>query len=136
MGARCGLRGQGQAAHSGGTLVHALPTCWLCHALQVLGTPTLEEIQAMNQNYTEYKFPQARARPHSKPQPPPFPCANRAPRTFPRCPARLAGQAAPVAQGLPPPHAVGRHRAGLALLALFARLAHQAPRGLRDALLR
>ena len=27
--------------------------------LQVLGTPTLEEIQAMNQNYTEYKFPQA-----------------------------------------------------------------------------
>ena len=45
------------------TLVHPLPTCWLCHALQVLGTPTLEEIQAMNQNYTEYKFPQARARP-------------------------------------------------------------------------
>ena len=63
MGARCGLRGQGHAAHSGGTLVHPLPTCWLCHALQVLGTPTLEEIQAMNQNYTEYKFPQARAGP-------------------------------------------------------------------------
>lgn len=35
------------------------PTCRLCHVLQVLGTPTLEEIQAMNQNYTEYKFPQA-----------------------------------------------------------------------------
>ena len=26
---------------------------------QVLGTPTLEEIQSMNQNYSEYKFPQA-----------------------------------------------------------------------------
>ena len=66
----------------------------------------------------------------------PLPCAHLAPRTFPRRPARLAGQAAPVAQGLPPPHAVGRHRARLALPALLTRLAHQAPRGLRDALLR
>ena len=35
----------------------------LVEIIKVLGTPTLEEIQAMNQNYTEYKFPQARARP-------------------------------------------------------------------------
>ena len=39
------------------------PTSLLVHVLQVLGTPTLEEIQAMNQNYTEYKFPQARRPP-------------------------------------------------------------------------
>lgn len=42
--------------------VAALPTLSAVHVLQVLGTPTLEEIQAMNQNYTEYKFPQARRR--------------------------------------------------------------------------
>ena len=33
---------------------------------QVLGTPTLEEIQAMNQNYTEYKFPQVKPHPWNK----------------------------------------------------------------------
>ena len=58
------MRAASGQGHSKGALRarrHPLPTCWLCHALQVLGTPTLEEIQAMNQNYTEYKFPQARA---------------------------------------------------------------------------
>ena len=34
--------------------------------MQVLGTPTLEEIQAMNQNYTEYKFPQVKPHPWHK----------------------------------------------------------------------
>lgn len=29
--------------------------------LQVLGTPSREEIHAMNPNYTEFKFPQVRS---------------------------------------------------------------------------
>ena len=33
---------------------------------QVVGTPTREEIQAMNQNYTEFKFPQIKAHPWAK----------------------------------------------------------------------
>lgn len=35
-------------------------------ARQVLGTPTLDEIQSMNQNYTEYKFPQVKPHPWAK----------------------------------------------------------------------
>jgi glycogen synthase kinase 3 beta len=31
------------------------------YQLQVLGTPTREEISAMNSNYTEFKFPQIKA---------------------------------------------------------------------------
>ena len=34
--------------------------------LKVLGTPTREEIHAMNPNYTEFKFPQIKAHPWSK----------------------------------------------------------------------
>ena len=34
--------------------------------LQVLGTPTREEIHAMNPNYTEFKFPQIKAHPWAK----------------------------------------------------------------------
>jgi glycogen synthase kinase 3 beta len=30
----------------------------LVEIIKVLGTPTKEQIQAMNQNYTEFKFPQ------------------------------------------------------------------------------
>lgn len=30
---------------------------------QVLGTPTREEIRAMNYNYSEFKFPQIKAHP-------------------------------------------------------------------------
>ncbi|KAJ1630570.1 hypothetical protein T492DRAFT_871427, partial [Pavlovales sp. CCMP2436] len=36
------------------------------HLRLVLGTPTLDEIQAMNPNYTEYKFPQVKAYPWAK----------------------------------------------------------------------
>ena len=36
------------------------------HGAQVLGTPTREEIRAMNPNYTEFKFPQIRAHPWTK----------------------------------------------------------------------
>ena len=38
---------------------------WLV-LLQVLGTPTREEIHAMNPNYTEFKFPQIKAHPWAK----------------------------------------------------------------------
>lgn len=34
--------------------------------VKVVGTPTREEIQAMNQNYTEFKFPQIKAHPWNK----------------------------------------------------------------------
>jgi hypothetical protein len=34
--------------------------------IKVLGTPTREEIHAMNPNYTEFKFPQIKAHPWSK----------------------------------------------------------------------
>mmetsp|Transcript_1131 Transcript_1131/g.3552 ORF Transcript_1131/g.3552 Transcript_1131/m.3552 type:complete len:383 (-) Transcript_1131:14-1162(-) len=38
----------------------------LVEIIKVLGTPTLDEIQAMNPNYTEYKFPQVKAYPWAK----------------------------------------------------------------------
>lgn len=38
----------------------------LVEIIKVLGTPTLEEIQSMNQNYTEYKFPQVKPHPWNK----------------------------------------------------------------------
>lgn len=34
--------------------------------MQVLGTPTREEIKRMNPNYTEFKFPQIKAYPWHK----------------------------------------------------------------------
>ena len=34
--------------------------------MQVLGTPSREDIHAMNPNYTEFKFPQIKAHPWSK----------------------------------------------------------------------
>ena len=34
--------------------------------LQVLGTPSREDIQSMNPNYTEFQFPQIKAHPWSK----------------------------------------------------------------------
>jgi hypothetical protein len=34
--------------------------------LQVLGTPTREEIRCMNPNYTEFRFPQIKAHPWHK----------------------------------------------------------------------
>lgn len=37
--------------------------CRCCGLLQVLGTPTREEIRAMNSNYSEFKFPQIKAHP-------------------------------------------------------------------------
>ena len=37
---------------------HRTPALCPCHNMQVLGTPTREEIHAMNPNYTEFKFPQ------------------------------------------------------------------------------
>jgi glycogen synthase kinase 3 beta len=33
----------------------------LVEIIKVLGTPTREQIKAMNPNYTEYKFPQIKA---------------------------------------------------------------------------
>ena len=38
----------------------------LVEIIKVLGTPTLEEIQSMNQNYAEYKFPVVKPHPWSK----------------------------------------------------------------------
>lgn len=38
----------------------------LCEIMKVLGTPTREEIDAMNKNYTEFKFPTVKAHPWSK----------------------------------------------------------------------
>lgn len=38
----------------------------LCEIMKVLGTPTKEEIDAMNKNYTEFKFPTVKAHPWSK----------------------------------------------------------------------
>jgi glycogen synthase kinase 3 beta len=38
----------------------------LVEIIKVLGTPTREQIKSMNQNYTEYKFPQIKASPWSK----------------------------------------------------------------------
>lgn len=36
------------------------------YILQVLGTPTREEIKCMNPNYNEFKFPQIKAHPWHK----------------------------------------------------------------------
>ena len=41
-------------------------TTALRFCMQVLGTPTREEIHDMNPNYTEFKFPQIKAHPWSK----------------------------------------------------------------------
>jgi serine/threonine protein kinase len=38
----------------------------ICVLVQVLGTPTREEIKRMNPNYTEFKFPQIKAYPWHK----------------------------------------------------------------------
>lgn len=38
----------------------------LVEIIKVLGTPTREQIKAMNRNYTEYKFPQIKAAPWNK----------------------------------------------------------------------
>jgi len=38
----------------------------LVEIIKVLGTPTREEIRAMNPNYTEFKFPQIKAHPWNK----------------------------------------------------------------------
>ncbi len=38
----------------------------LVEIIKVLGTPTREEINAMNPNYTEFKFPQIKAHPWTK----------------------------------------------------------------------
>jgi hypothetical protein len=38
----------------------------LVEIIKVLGTPTREEIHAMNPNYTEFKFPQIKALPWLK----------------------------------------------------------------------
>merc|ERR1719284_629323 len=38
----------------------------LVEIIKVLGTPSLEEIQQMNQNYSEYKFPQVKPHPWNK----------------------------------------------------------------------
>lgn len=37
-----------------------------CIRLQVLGTPTREQIREMNPNYTEFKFPQIKSHPWAK----------------------------------------------------------------------
>lgn len=49
--------------------IHPLLMCFLQYFLicmQVLGTPTREEIKCMNPNYTEFKFPQIKAHPWHK----------------------------------------------------------------------
>ena len=38
----------------------------LVEIIKVLGTPTREQIQEMNPNYTEFKFPQIKPHPWSK----------------------------------------------------------------------
>ncbi len=38
----------------------------LVEIIKILGTPTREQIQAMNPNYTDFKFPQIKAHPWSK----------------------------------------------------------------------
>ena len=93
----------------------------LVEIIKVLGTPSLDEIQQMNQNYSEYKFPQVKQRLHTltllhhhhspshhhhspltiTPSPLTSPLTTHHP---------TAGQAAPVVQGLPPAHADRRDR--------------------------
>ena len=55
--------------------------CQLVEIIKVVGTPTREEIQAMNQNYTEFKFPQIKAHPWSKVPANPSPAVHRLART-------------------------------------------------------
>lgn len=43
-------------------MLHSFLLC----SLQVLGTPTREQIREMNPNYTEFKFPQIKAHPWTK----------------------------------------------------------------------
>jgi len=38
----------------------------LVEIIKVLGTPSKEQIKAMNQNYTEFKFPQIKVQPWPK----------------------------------------------------------------------
>lgn len=38
----------------------------LVEIIKVLGTPTREQIQAMNEHYTEFKFPQIKAHPWNR----------------------------------------------------------------------
>ena len=38
----------------------------LVEIIKILGTPTKEQIKSMNQNYTEFKFPQIKAHPWNK----------------------------------------------------------------------
>ena len=38
----------------------------LVEIIKVVGTPTREEIEAMNPNYTEFKFPQIKAHPWAR----------------------------------------------------------------------
>ncbi len=38
----------------------------LVEIIKILGTPTREQIEAMNQNYTEFKFPQIKPHPWTK----------------------------------------------------------------------
>ncbi|KAK6010078.1 hypothetical protein OSTOST_24929, partial [Ostertagia ostertagi] len=38
----------------------------LVEIIKVLGTPTKEQIQSMNPNYKEFKFPQIKAHPWAK----------------------------------------------------------------------
>lgn len=45
-------------SHSYGNLIY--------NFLQVLGTPTREEIRCMNPNYTDFRFPQIKAHPWHK----------------------------------------------------------------------
>ena len=79
----------------------------------------------MNQNYTEYKFPQARARPHPKPPPPPLSCANRAPQTAPLAPSPAAPL---VAQVKPHPwHKVFRPRTPSDAIELVSRFLRYSP---------
>jgi len=39
------------------------PEFQIVKIIKVLGTPTVEDIKAMNPNYTEYKFPKIRGTP-------------------------------------------------------------------------
>ena len=60
-----GLRPRGAAARRA-ALPGRVGVDQLVEIIKVLGTPTLDEIQSMNQNYSEYKFPQVKPHPWSK----------------------------------------------------------------------
>lgn len=57
----CCMRCLSTVAHTGESGVDQL-----VEIIKVLGTPTKEEIHAMNPNYTEFKFPQIKAHPWTK----------------------------------------------------------------------